>query len=345
MSGAQPLDHLCLPKDVAVVTFLNELRREFLAKRYKANGSLKPDAARDERIEGFVRSYRAPLSLRDRSDDFSQAVTLLLTRFERIRERTGRSQLDNKFAVQVYRYLADQLRQNIEFFRFPDFDKLVTPTLMTSEPLVSLPAKFAENNIPTERRLFYRAFTDHSQHVVEFFERGAEKLNEIERQLAAHPTWKMSKAQKHHLAFFRQPQDSKALLKSHISTVNTLLKTQPFSKWFHGQRSIVEAVVSRFKINNVRHKLRELHTLTEKLKNDPDLTVFKNRKSAVLYAALSHFSFNKAKEHLQRAHKLEVMLVKRHQENGLGYSLKEIRDACLKDPKQARRMAELLSLR
>lgn len=344
-SRAQSLEPLHLSKDSAVVAFLNDLREEFLAKGYKANGSFKPDAQRDERIDRFVRSHRVPHSLRGRSKEYSEAVTLLLKRYERICERTGKAPHDPKFTLQVYRYLVSQLRQNIEFFQFPDLQNLVTPTLMTAEPLVSLPGKFARNNIPTDRRLFYRAFTGYSQDVVEFFERGAARLAEIDSLLAKHPGWTIPQARKIQIAFYRLPQDAKALVVDHIATVDKLRKTQPFQSWFSGQRSIIEAVVSRFKPKQVPRKLRELHALTGKLIADPDLEAFSGRKSAVLYAALSHFSFTKAKEHLQKAYKLEVKLVALHRKNNLPCNLKEIRDACLKNYKQAIRMAELLSLR
>jgi hypothetical protein len=104
-------------------------------------------------------------------------------------------------------------------------------------------------------------------------------------------------------------------------------------------------VVCRFKPDQVREKLKELKTLTTDLLKDDDVKPFSRRRSAVLYAALSHFSFAKAKEQLLKAHKLEERLVSLHKSSDIPYNLKELRDSCLKNYDQAKRMAELLSLR
>jgi hypothetical protein len=343
--GDTSLEPLSLPKDALVVAFLDELRAEFLAKGYKANGNLKPDAQREERIQRFVKSCRAPLSLRDRSNEFSDAVTKLLTKFERLCERTGKFPSDPIFTRKIYRYLADQLSANVEFFQFPKMAVLLTPTLMTSQPLVSLPETLEQRGFPTDRRLFYRAFTSHSQGVVKFFEDGAKRLAEIDQVLAKHPGWALAQDFKVQLAFFRLSQDIEKLVVAHRATVDQILITPPYKSWFQGQRSVVEVVVGRFKPDQVRKKLQELNAITADLLNDDDLKPFKGRRSAVLYAAMGHFSFSSAKEQLLKAHQLEERLVFLHKSNNLTYNLKELRDACLKNYDQANRMAERLSLR
>jgi hypothetical protein len=343
--GDTSLEQLYLPKDATVVAFLDELRTEFLAKGYKANGNLKPNTQRDERIDRFVKSYRVPLSLRNRADEFSEAVTILLKKFERLCERTGKSPSDPFFTRKIYRYLADQLSANVEFFKFPKMGVLLTPTLMTSQPLISLSDTLERRDLPTDRRLLYRAFTSHSQGVVEFFELGAKRLAEIDRVLAKQPGWTLAPAFRAQLAFYRLSQDIEKLVVDHRATVDKILRTPPYKSWFRGQRSVVEAVVCRFKPDQVLKKLQELKTLTTDLLNDDDLKLFSGRKSAVLYAALGHFSFARAKEHLQKAHQLEERLVSLHKSMHVPYDLKELRDACLKNYDKAKRMAELLSLR
>jgi hypothetical protein len=341
----ESLLQLRVPSAAPVESFLNELRNEFLAKGYKANGPLKPDPQRDERIERFISSCRCPRSLQHRTEKFRDAVGLLLRKFERLCERTGKSPGSASFTAKVYRYLAAQFRANVEFFQFSQFTVLLTPTLMTPEPLTTLPQKLKDAGLPVDRALLYRAFTAHSQRVVEFFERGAKRLAEVEGMLSEHPELNFAPVYRKRVAFHHLPQDAKLLVEARARAVDTLLNTKPYSSWFLKQRSIVEAVVVRHKQEDVPRKLKQLHSLTTKLLRDPDLAPFAKRRSAVMYAVLSHFSPHKAKAQLQQAHKLEVTLVRLHKKNQLECHLKEIRDICLKNPDQAIRMAELLSLR
>jgi len=333
--SSDPLSAITYLKQSSAISLLNELREEFLNRAVKLNGQLANNPDRDERIDKFIRSYRHQLLTEGSRENFDAAANLLLKRFERLCDRLGRDHSQTRVRGSVYRHLLDQLAINIKHFGFKDFQVLVTPTLMSPTALTQLTRGL-------DKRTLYRAFTSNPQRLPEYFKKGQERLKEMESLIRSEPALSIPPYLRRLYAFSRMPDDIETLLRTHSDAVTKIVVSAAKIKPFRLNRSVVSEVVCRFGAQKAPTKLREIYNIANALAKDPELTHYHSRKSACLYAALSHLSFARAKQHLILASKLETKLTDIYQQRKISFDRKQLRTACLKSYDNALWISELL---